>query len=139
MSRVIRVGVPESDLAVTVDLLDDVNPESADAVWAALPLRSSFGHTVVSGGGVWIPTTIVYLGQTVPRRRTIGSVYLYGPMQIIALTYGQISESAFVNEVGRVRDGDLDILSRLGAVVWENTIRARPSRMVPAFVERDLT
>jgi|CXWJ01.1.fsa_nt_gi hypothetical protein len=110
------------DASVTFDLLDQENPASAEALWSALPLESSLGHTVVSGGGIWIPTRIVHLGPTVPRRRTIGSVYLYGPMQIVALTYGQISESAFVNEVGRVREEDLPTLTQIGQRVWQRTI-----------------
>ncbi|MFT4212877.1 MAG: DUF3830 family protein [Microbacterium sp.] len=135
MTRSVRVRVPDTDLAVTVDLLDEVNPESVAALWRALPIESSLGHTVVSGGGIWVPTTIVHLGQTVPRRRTIGSVYLYGPMQIVALTYGQISESAFVNEVGRVREQDLDTLTRIGQLVWHNTIASGESRLTPVVIE----
>ena len=138
MSRVVTVRVPDTELGVTVDLLDEVNPESADALWDALPITSSLGHTVVSGGGVWIPTTIVHLGRTVPRQRTIGSVYLYGPMQIVAMTYGQISESAFVNEVGRVRGDDLETLTRIGELVWENTIASGESRLTPVLIERSV-
>lgn len=134
--RSVRISVPDIDLSVTVDLLDEENPESAEAVWNALPITSSFGHTVISGGGVWIPTEIVHIGQTVPRQRTIGSVYLYGPMQILAMTYGQISESAFVNEVGRVRQTDLDTLTRIGQLVWEQTIASGERKLTPVTVER---
>jgi hypothetical protein len=121
--------------AVTFDLLDEANPASAEALWAALPIASSLGHTVVSGGGIWMPTRIVHLGATVPRRRSVGSVYLYGPMQIVALTYGQISESAFVNEVGRVREADLGTLAAIGALVWERTVRAG-GVLTPVTLER---
>lgn len=137
--RNFTVSLPGTDLAVTADLLDEENPESAEALWNALPISSSLGHTVVSGGGVWIPTTIVLLGRTVPRQRTIGSVYLYGPMQILAMTYGQISESAFVNEVGRVREADLSTLTRIGELVWERTIASGEGQLTPVLVERNAT
>lgn len=135
-TRSLRVSLPGTALAVTVDLLDQENPESAEAVWDALPIESSLGHTVVSGGGVWVPTTIVHLGATVPRQRTIGSVYFYGPMQILAMTYGQISESAFVNEVGRVRESDLPALRQIGELVWDQTIASGERQLTPVRIER---
>lgn len=133
--RSLSVSVPIAGLEVGVDLLDEENPESCEALWAALPIESSLGHTVISGGGVWIPTRIVLLGRTVPRQRTVGSVYLYGPMQILAMTYGQISESAFVNEVGRVRESDLGALRAIGQVVWERTVTSG-GLLTPVTVER---
>ncbi|MDR3359747.1 MAG: DUF3830 family protein [Bifidobacteriaceae bacterium] len=134
--RAIRVSLAGTDLAVAIDLLDEENPESVAALWDALPIESSFGHTVVSGGGIWIPTTIVHIGRTVPRERTVGSVYLYGPMQIIAMTYGQISESAHVNEVGRVRQADLPVLTKIGKIVWDRTIASGERLLTPVVVER---
>lgn len=136
MTRSIRVSLPGTELSVLLDLLDEANPETCAAVWSALPIHSSLGHTVVSGGGVWIPTTIVHLGRTVPRERTVGSVYFYGPMQIIAMTYGQISESAFVNEFARVRPGDLPTLSRIGELVWQQTIESVERKLTEVRVER---
>lgn len=133
--RSIKVVSEAHGFAVTADLHVEGNPESVASLVAALPFESSFGHTVISGGGIWIPTRIVHLGATVPRKRTVGSVYLYGPMQILALTYGQISESAFVNEVGRVRGDDLETLIKLGGIVWDRTIASGQSLLTPVRVE----
>lgn len=136
MGRSIRVSLADTELSVVLDLLDEENPESCEAVWNSLPFSSSFGHTVVSGGGVWIPTKIIHIGKTVPRRRTIGSAYFYGPMQILAMTYGQISESAFVNEFARVRDEDLGILAEIGQIVWRDTIESVERKYVKVNVEK---
>jgi hypothetical protein len=127
--RTVRLRVTGTDLAVRIGLLPEQNPATCDLVWDCLPLETIIGHVVVSGGGLWIPTRATYTGPrvAVPRRR--GSVYFYPPMQAICLTYGAISESAFVNEFGRVPDEDLDTLTAIGRHVWDTTI-IHPARAI---------
>lgn len=130
--RSIEVSLPGTDYKVTIDLSDDTNKESADLVWEMMPHESIIGHVVVSGGGLWIPTRAVYTGPRVSVQRKPGSVYFYPPMQAICITYGEVRESAFVNEIGRVRDSDLGVLAELGKHVWDYTVvepKKRPQRV----------
>lgn len=126
------LSVPDTELSVTIDLLEEQNPESADLLWSLMPLQSIVGHVVVSGGGLWIPTRAVYTGPRRAVKRTRGSVYFYPPMQSICITYGEIRESSVVNECARVRAEDLPTLARIGKHVWDTTVispRKRPQRV----------
>jgi hypothetical protein len=118
----LRLTVEGIGLSVGLDLLSDQNPHTCEAVLGALPLNSIVGHVVVSGGGLWIPTRLTYLGPRASVRRRPGSVYFYPPMQSVCITYGAISESAHVNEFARVRDEDLATLEVIGRHVWDTTI-----------------
>lgn len=134
--RVIRVSLPDAGLSISLILLDGDNPESCEAVWGALPLESTLGHVVVSGGGIWIPTKIVHIGTTRSVQRTVGSVYFNGPMQTLSITYGDVSETAFVNEFARVREQDLAILTEIGELVWDQTVEAARKTLTRVLVER---
>jgi len=134
--RVIRVSLPDAGLSVSLNLLDADNPESCEAVWSALPLESTLGHVVVSGGGIWIPTKIVHTGTARSVRRTVGSAYFNGPMQTLSITYGDVSESAFVNEFARVREQDLAVLAEIGEVVWDQTVESARKTLTRVLVER---
>lgn len=120
---------PSLDLKFRVQLLAKENPDVVEQVLKQLPLQSMLGHVVVSGEAIWLPTRIVHRGGTNMVQRSPGAVYLYAPGQTICLTYGRITESALVNKFGQVLESDLDILSQLGAHVWDQTI-AQPRRSV---------
>lgn len=134
--RVIRVSLPDAGLGIRLVLLDGENFESCEAVWNALPLESTLGHVVVSGGGIWIPTKIVHIGATRSVQRTVGSAYFNGPMQTLSVTYGDVSESAFVNEFARVMEQDLDVLKKIGELVWDQTVEAARKTLTRVLVER---
>lgn len=118
----LRLTVPGIDLSVAIELLPEQNPATCEAVRDILPLESIVGHVVVSGGGLWIPTRLSYLGERASVQRRPGSVYFYPPMQSICITYGAVSESAYVNEFARVREEDLEALAVIGKHVWDTTI-----------------
>lgn len=134
--RAVRISIPDAGLRIHADLQANGNQESVDAVWSALPLSSTFGHATGSGGSIWIPTTIVHLGKTRAVGRRVGSVYLNCAMQTLSMTYGDITESAAVNEVGRVRIADLGTLTQMGELVWQRTIAAADKALVRVRVER---
>lgn len=134
--RVLWVTVHEAGLEVQVELLSQRNRESSDAVWHALPIESTLGHVTASGGGIWIPSTIAHFGATRMVKREAGSVYLNCATQTISLTYGDVTESALVNEVGRVRRQDLATLERIGRLVWQRTITDARKSVVRVRVEK---
>ncbi|MFT4212875.1 MAG: DUF3830 family protein [Microbacterium sp.] len=136
MNRALRLSLTGTELAVTIDLLTEQNPATCELVWDTLPLESIIGHVVVSGGGLWIPTRRIYVGPRVAVRRRPGSVYFYPPMQSICITYGAVSESAFVNEFARVRENDLATLAEIGKHVWDTTIIEPHRRTVRVLVDR---
>ncbi|GAU86112.1 hypothetical protein BIWAKO_06060 [Bosea sp. BIWAKO-01] len=61
--------------------------------------------------------------------RVFGSVFFYQPSQKINLCYGEITESATVNQFAEVIQEDLDALRDLGSKVWADTV-ANPVRHV---------
>lgn len=122
LTQQLRLAVEGTGLEVGIDLLPEQNPGTCEAVLAMMPLESIVGHVVVSGGGLWIPTRLSYLGERASVQRRPGSVYFYPPMQSICITYGAVSESAFVNEFARVREEDLETLEAIGTHVWDTTI-----------------
>lgn len=104
--------------------LDDKGPSLNAEILNSLPLETTLGHVVVSGGGIWLPSRYVFTGTPnwVPRQR--GTMYFYAPGQSICITYGAITESAKVNRLGEVIPEHLDRLTALGEAVWKRTIDA---------------
>ncbi|MFT4212879.1 MAG: hypothetical protein QM626_13530 [Microbacterium sp.] len=134
--RVGELRVPELDLAVHFVLHDDVNAETADAVWNALPFETVIGHQVIAGGGLWVITRLTYLGSRAAVRRTPGSVYFYPLIHSLNLTYDDVRETAFVNEFARVPDDELPILARIGRHVWTRTVLTQATQPVRVVVRR---
>ena len=125
--EVLEFEAPGVGLSFRARLLAHENPDVVRQVLAQLPLQSVFGHVVVSGEAIWLPTRIVHLGRSNMVERSPGAVYLYAPGQTICLTYGRVTESAKVNKFGEVFDNDLPTLRRLGELVYEQTV-AQPRR-----------
>lgn len=135
----LRLRLPGTDLSVGIDLATEQNPDTCAAVLETMPLESIVGHVVVSGGGMWIPTRKIYVGPRVSVQRRPGSVYFYPPMQSICITYGDVLESAFVNEFARVREEDLETLNHIGKHIWDTTIVDPHRKTVRVSIESEAT
>jgi hypothetical protein len=120
--------MPRYDFTVRARWLDS-NPRLVDRMKEALPVSALFSHVVVSGQTVGAVTRIRYDGAGVMVPRVFGSVFFYQPSQKINLCYGEITESAKVNQFAEVIQDDLDALRDLGSRVWSNTV-ADPVRHV---------
>ncbi len=117
----LMLEVAQLNLSIGMTLSEN-NPELCRAILKALPLRSLFGHVVISGDGIWLPTRLVYLGAPQMVQRSLGSVYFNAPGQTICLTYGVITETAVVNEFARIEAADHAALRVLGEAVWRMTV-----------------
>ena len=116
------LDVPQLQIAIPMQVQTERNPHLASAIRAALPLQSLFGHVVISGDGIWLPTRVIYLGEPRMVQRTIGSVYFNAPGQSICMTYGSITETAVVNEFAHIDADALPALRTLGEAVWRMTV-----------------
>jgi hypothetical protein len=113
--------MPRYDFAVRARWLER-NPRIIEVLQKALPTKALFSHVVVSGQTVGAVTRIRYDGPGVMVPRVFGSVFFYQPSQKINLCYGDITESATVNQFAEVIEDDLDALRELGARVWSDTV-----------------
>jgi hypothetical protein len=120
--------MPRYDFAVKARWLER-NPRLVEVLKGALPNEAIFSHVVVSGQTVGAVTRIRYDGPGVMVPRVFGSVFFYQPSQKINLCYGEITESATVNQFAEVIPEDLDALRELGSRVWSDTV-ANPVRHV---------
>lgn len=124
----ISFHMPRYDFAVKARWLER-NARLIDVIRAALPTRCIYSHVVVSGQTVGAVTRIRYDGPGLMVPRVFGSVFFYQPSQKINLCYGEITESAQVNQFAEVIRDDLDALRDLGGRVWSDTV-ANPVRHV---------
>jgi hypothetical protein len=127
---------PDHGISFKAKLLVKENPDVIAQVMKQLPLESVFGHVVISGEAIWIPTRIVHLGKSNMVKRHPGAVYLYAPGQTICITYGSITESALVNKFAEVLEEDLPKLAKLGEIVWGNTVAQPRKQIVNVMVRR---
>ncbi|RWJ32014.1 hypothetical protein [Mesorhizobium sp.] len=118
--------VPRYDFTVRAKWLER-NARLIDVIRASLPTRCLYSHVVVSGQTIGAVTRIRYDGPGVMVPRVFGSVFFYQPSQKINLCYGEITESATVNQFAEVVPEDLDTLRTLGGRVWADTV-ANPVR-----------
>ncbi|RWX35228.1 hypothetical protein [Rhizobium leguminosarum] len=124
----ISFHMPRYDFAVKARWLES-NPRIIETLKAAFPTKALFSHVVVSGQTVGAVTRIRYDGPGVMVPRVFGSVFFYQPSQKINLCYGEITESATVNQFAEVIPEDLDALRELGSRVWSDTV-ANPVRHI---------
>ncbi|WP_069881626.1 hypothetical protein [Bosea sp. BIWAKO-01] len=120
--------MPRYDFTVRARWLER-NARLIGVLKAAVPTQAIFSHVVVSGQTVGAVTRIRYDGPGVMVPRVFGSVFFYQPSQKINLCYGEITESATVNQFAEVIQEDLDALRDLGSKVWADTV-ANPVRHV---------
>jgi hypothetical protein len=120
--------MPRYNFAVRARWLER-NAQLIPVLKAAFPTEAIFSHVVVSGQTVGAVTRIRYDGRGVMVPRVFGSVFFYQPSQKINLCYGDITESATVNQFAEVIPEDLDALRDLGGRVWADTV-ANPVRNV---------
>jgi hypothetical protein len=126
--------MPRYDFAVRARWLDR-NPRLIEVLKAALPTRAIYSHVVVSGQTVGAVTRIRYDGQGVMVPRVFGSVFFYQPSQKINLCYGDITESATVNQFAEVIAEDLESLRELGRRVWSDTVADPVRNIVEVNIE----
>jgi hypothetical protein len=127
-SNGIRFYMPRYDFAVKARWLER-NGRLIEVLKAALPTKCIYSHVVVSGQTVGAVIRIRYDGPGVMVPRVFGSVFFYQPSQKINLCYGDITESATVNQFAEVIPEDLAALRDLGSRVWDDTV-ANPVRHV---------
>jgi len=98
------------------------NAKLVEKLKGSLPTTCLFSHVVVSGQTIGAVTRIRYDGAGVMVPRVFGSVFFYQPSQKVNLCYGEITESAKVNQFAEVIEDDLDSLRNLGQLVWRKTV-----------------
>ncbi|KAF8548865.1 hypothetical protein OG21DRAFT_1526205 [Imleria badia] len=118
-------SVPGTQLSFRASLFTAANPFVVDLV-QQLPLKSVLAHVVISGQTFWMPTRILSLGPGNTVEREPGAVYFHAPGQTICVCYGAITETAKVNQFGRVLQDDFP---KLQAGDW---------RAVKALIEKEI-
>ncbi len=98
------------------------NEKIIQTIKKSMPTTCLFSHVVVSGQTIGAVTRIRYDGPGVMVPRVFGSVFFYQPSQKVNLCYGEITESAKVNQFAEVIEDDLEALKALGQLVWRKTV-----------------
>jgi hypothetical protein len=117
----VQFNVEKLDITIRARWLDR-NEAVIDTIKRHMPTTCLFSHVVVSGQTIGAVTRIRYDGRGVMVPRVFGSVFFYQPSQKINLCYGEITESATVNQFAEVIEEDLEKLKELGQHVWRRTV-----------------
>jgi hypothetical protein len=117
----IKFHVEQLNIAVRAKWLNR-NEALIETIKKHTPTKCLFSHVVVSGQTIGAVTRIRHDGKGVMVPRVFGSVFFYQPSQKINLCYGEITESATVNQFAEVIEEDLEALKLLGERVWRNTV-----------------
>jgi hypothetical protein len=132
----VKLTHPELGIALTAELLEDLNPRMCDAIWKALPLESTWVHAMVSGEVMYFWAEVVH---TQPPEHTemypdepVGRVNYSYVFQDISIKYGEkVTEPSTANPWAQILPAHLHDLSRLGRAVWEsNYLTHRPIKII---------
>lgn len=130
MIRKIQIELVGKGLAISADLLDDVNRESCDVLWKSTPYQSPLLHTMVSGKNIHnvIPNVMPFWEHTptVVRRMAAepGTIFCPYP-RCMFIKYGPDSEDHSFAPVARVVPGDLPKLEQMGRLCFESMYRTK--------------
>ncbi len=135
MGHQLRFRWPQIGTAITVELLDDLNPELTNLLWEALPLRSIQSHAVVAGQQMYFPTRLVLRDPDSAfvepmHEQPKGRINFEPFFQYLSINYGPISEPVRAWPVGQVVERDISLLPDLGKRVWENLLYSKTALLV---------
>ncbi|KAF8546817.1 hypothetical protein OG21DRAFT_1035559 [Imleria badia] len=128
-SSTLLFSVPGTQLSFRASLLTVANPFVVNLV-QQLPLKSVLAHVVISGQTFWMPTRILSLGPGNTVEREPGAVYFHAPGQTICVCYGAITETAKVNQFGRVLQDDFPKLQAVGELIYQQTVASENKAIV---------
>jgi len=115
---------------VTVDLIEDKNPELCELLWSSLPYNSIQNHALVSGDHLYHLAPMVKLVYAQPKTREdrtkspYGTVFL-SHLQHLAVKYGDLTEYLSAASVGNVIPSDIPTLQKAGAEIWDSVYRSK--------------
>ena len=118
----LRFSVAGTKLSFRAELLTEENPDVVTLVLQQLPFSSVLGHVVVAGETFWMPTKILSLGGSNMVERQPGAVYHYAPGQTINVCYGEVTETAKVNQYAQIYHDGLRKLDAVGKLVYDKTV-----------------
>ena len=124
MSKRVTVNFIPLKRKITFELCSEQNQALCEAIWNALPYCSIETHTVVSGKNIYHQVPIVTpffieADYTIPRHDAeIGTVFL-PDIQSLFFKYGYVSEKGNHPPIGKVFEGDIQTMIKVGKLCWE--------------------
>lgn len=128
---------PSPETSFRIRLLNNDNLDVIQGLLEILPFNSFLLHVVVAGETIYCPVPSITMNSKnmVVRRR--GSIYYNVTSQSICFCYGAVTESTLVNQFAEVIDEDLQKLTNLGKLVYEQTVDLRVPKIVEATITRE--
>ena len=114
MSRKFEVEWADFDITVTMELLDEENPELCEAFWQSLPFQTIFAASMSAGEMFEIPIRRA-LPQAPPEKLRLfpeeptGTLFLLNVGSLL-LNYGTVAEPFMIPRIARVPELELDKL-----------------------------
>ncbi|MFJ8870572.1 hypothetical protein ACIRD6_33075 [Streptomyces sp. NPDC102473] len=130
-----RISLTGTDLAITADLLDEVNREACDILWGNLPYRSVMLHTVVAGSNMhsFVPTAAPFYDHAPVLQRRLasdpGTIFSPYP-RCLFVKYGPDSEDHQFPPVARVTEDSLPAMREMGRMCWEAVYHTKEIREI---------
>lgn len=111
--------LPLTQLSFRASLLTADNPSVVALIRDQLPPKSMLNHAFIPGKTFWMPIRILCLGRGNTVQRQPSAVSYYAPGRSICLYYRRVTESAKVNQFGRVFGGDFNDLQAIRKPVYQ--------------------
>ncbi len=114
MSRKFEIEWPDFEVTVTVDLLDEENPELCEVFWQSLPFQTIFAASMSAGEMFKIPIRRA-LPPAPPEKLRLfpeeppGTLFLLNVGSLL-LKYGTVAEPFMMPRIARVPEEELDKL-----------------------------
>lgn len=123
--RAMKIEWPEIGSVAVADLADDLNPTLCDELWSKLPFTVTQEHPVVSGSSLtcWVPylsKADVEVNESIVDAPVGRLRFSQKTGSKISIQYGPGIEPAMQGVLGKVRDGDIEVLAAVGETVWNN-------------------
>ena len=122
MSRQFEIEWPDFNVTVTVDLLDDINPELCEELWQVLPFDTVIQDNMSPGDVFLVPIPYTPSFPSPEKLNRLpdeppGSVTLLGIY--ILITYGTVVEPFGVPRIGWIQEEDVKKLRSLAPKLRE--------------------
>lgn len=126
MGKIFTISWPKLGKSVEAELLESQDRELRISFWNALPVSSIQSHSLSAGlqmcapfRSICHPSNPTYESMN---EQAIGRVNLELECQHLAINYGPMSQPVPVLPIAQIRDEDLEELTQIGKMAWENLL-----------------
>lgn len=112
-----KIEIVIGENRTTAVMLENKAPKTCEAIWNALPMKSTVNHAKISGGEIFWMTPLVLDQENQTVKQEAGNICYWPDRQMIAVFYDDLPGVGAVTLFAQIEDG-LEEIQKAGRRNW---------------------